>query len=500
MTIDAQDLVRFKTAFKGITAARETPLLAHKVAIPGAAGTSQRVLKILADLDDTLDQASGNALGKRTGKKVLGITVSSDKKSSLKQTSDAIGDEVDLDALSDITKGKGQQDAQDALQSIKDSEGALQTAIVEELLEQAKDANTLEDHAARIGDAFTFLDQPGIAVDGGHDAMVLSLAGLIAKKLGMTETDILSASADQIKAAYLDTIYAKLKMENKANRDPGILKTIQALIEKLSQIDPAKLTQDGEAAAFQAKVLTAKLGDTIALNGARAGKYSVGTQETRSRTLKSSSGQTSALKTQGNKLFSDAVSDALDKIGNTGAGKLLLDAVAATGKELTIMAPSVSSAQRVGQDGTTYYSNSAGNGRVALDPENDIAGEDAADDKIDTEKWRQRDASVALYHEMIHALIGNKGGEVWVSREDKDVTLKLGDQGEYTELRIVGLDYVDDKRGVTFPFSDPAYNPITENQFRIALAKKNGEKVAYLRPFYANVIGQVKLTTDKVSV
>ena len=51
-----------------------------------------------------------------------------------------------------------------------------------------------------------------------------------------------------------------------------------------------------------------------------------------------------------------------------------------------------------------------------------------------------------------------------------------------------------------FPFSDPTYNPITENNYRRALAKSKGERDFWLRPSYANVAGQVKLPTGKVPV
>ena len=45
MTISDADITRFKKAFKGKVAERETPLLAHKVKLPVAATSSDRVKK-----------------------------------------------------------------------------------------------------------------------------------------------------------------------------------------------------------------------------------------------------------------------------------------------------------------------------------------------------------------------------------------------------------------------------------------------------------------------
>ena len=51
-----------------------------------------------------------------------------------------------------------------------------------------------------------------------------------------------------------------------------------------------------------------------------------------------------------------------------------------------------------------------------------------------------------------------------------------------------------DKSGdVTYPFSNPALNPITENEFRKQLAQSSGQATYLPRPTYATVGGQVPL-------
>ena len=491
--IDA--IVRFKTAFRGTTAQQQTPLLAHRVAIPDSVGNDPAVLRVLSSLDDDLDQAAQDATTARAGKQALGRKWSSDKASSLKQVADAIGDQVDLDALEAVTKGKGQQPAQDALARVKDAEQQLQTAVADALFNQADDGTaSLKDRVARVEDAAKFLKQPGVEVDSAEDRLVLSLAGVLAAKLGLPKS-LKDATADEIKSAYLDKVYAPMTMAKKALKDGGEVGPIHEIIlTLLTDVDRSKLTPNGAAEDLVTKLASMKLDQKATLNTARAGKYSSGVQEDREVALSfDGTGAKCKLQVQGNKLFADMVETSLTDIGGTEAGKKLLGALAnAKDKKFQIVAPSVSSAQRLATDGTMLYSNSAGRGKVAFDPQNDLAGEDASPDKLAAEKWRQRDPSVALYHEMIHALIGNNGGEDWTT---SGKTIRIGETGDVTELRIVGINYKTTIDGleVTFPFADETYNPISENAYRKALAQKKGVP-PQVRPYYANVAGQIPRT------
>ena len=506
MTISDADVTRFKKAFKGKVAERDTPLLAHKVKLPAAATSSDRVKKALSDLEAKLATMSSDATGKRTGTKALGRMWSKDKSSSLKETADTLDDEeVDLDALSNIIKGKGQAEAQAALNELKQAEKLIQTAVADELLDQAANATDALEAALRTEEVFNFLGEPGVNVVNAHDKAVIEVAKIIATCLRKPADWLKTATPDEICELYLDKLYGKLKMETKAARDPGVLKPLQNLLSQLDGMQVALLTPGGDAETMVNHVKLAKIGDTIALNQARAGKYSAGAQETRKKKVEAASDKkkTCEVAVQGNKRFADAVDAALANIGKTPAGAALLEAFAQTGKPLTITAPSVSSAQSIAPDGSMVYSNSGGKGRVALDPENTVAGDGGDPTTADREPWRKREASVALYHEMIHALIGNKdGGEPWTSPDDPTATLGLSEVGDVTELRIVGIDYLMDHKGkkVRFPFSDPRYNPITENAYRRELAKSNGETHFLFRPSYANVAGQVPLPTAKIPV
>ena len=73
MTISDADVTRFKKAFKGKVAERDTPLLAHKVKLPAAATSSDRVKKALSDLEAKLATMSSDATGKAQSSPLVGI-------------------------------------------------------------------------------------------------------------------------------------------------------------------------------------------------------------------------------------------------------------------------------------------------------------------------------------------------------------------------------------------------------------------------------------------
>jgi hypothetical protein len=505
MTIAKADIDRFKKAFKGTVAAKDTPLLAHKVALPPSVTGSDRLKKALEALEGKLSTMSADATAKRTGKKMFGSSWTKDSTSSLKQTADALDDEdVDLDALSNITRGKGQAEAQAALNELKNAEKLIQATVVDELIDQVATDTDPKGAATRTDELLAFLSQPGVQVTGAHDKAVLGVAKILAGCLNVTIDWLKKSTPDDLRAVYLDKLYGKLKMDTAASRDPGVMGPLYDALRKLQVVDASLLTPDSDAAILFNTFTAAKIGDNASLNQARAGKYSTGQQEARKAKYPSASadGKGCEVSFEGNKRFVDGVASALGDIAKTPAGKALLDALAKTGKPLKIQAPAISNAKSVGPDGSLVFGNSAGNGVVSVDPENNVAIDGADSGKAATELWRQREASVALYHEMIHALIAKQGGETWKSPDAEDASVSFSDVGDITELRIVGIDYVMDHKGkkVRFPFSDPKYNPITENEYRRALARSKGQKDVYLRPSYANVAGQVPLSTDKVRV
>lgn len=383
-------------------------------------------------------------------------------------------------------------------------ESQLQSAVVEDLFDQASQGATLKDSANLLLEAAGFLSVDGVAVPDGREKTVLAAGALLAKKLGLTEKKLRTGSPDELRGAYVDTVYMKLKIEKSANRDTGDLEPINSLLNQIGTWDEKDFKEGGEARALLTNLKAASLNNSIALNSSKAGKYSTGDAVTNKVTVPKAKNATKDvdLTVKGNKRFTDAVALALGDIGKTDAGKRLMEELSLAGKGVEINAPSLANAKRLDDQGNVQFTNSASNGKVAIDPENDVAGEDATPDKINSEPWRKREASVALYHEMIHVMIGHKGGEKWTAPSNDRAILSLSEQGDITELRIVGIDYEMDFEGqkVLFPFSSPAYNKITENAYRRDLARQKGETDVYLRPSYANVPGQKKLSGDKVPV
>ncbi len=345
-----------------------------------------------------------------------------------------------------------------------------------------------------------------VGPDSGALAALSTLAGAL-----HTTTDALKAMSDEnLQAMYLDVVYAPLKMDRKANRDPGTRGQVHELMKKVEAVDLAKLP-DGDTKDLVAKFKRASLGNDIALNGARAGKFSgTGTQDEAVVPGIKGWDNSKQVSISGNDEFRQKINGLLKVIAQTKVGSMLLLELGgsppndigdthSTAKEtvLQIKPPSVSSAQRVDRStGKVMYSNSAAGTSIAIDPDNSLLGEN--EDQGKKEPWRVRDGAVALFHEMIHIAIKRKGGEVFESLEDPSQKLRISDQGDIAELRIVGIDYKPDK--VTYPFSDSSKNPVTENQFRKEYGELQNLDEVYFRPSYANVKGQVPLGSSPVKL
>ena len=201
-------------------------------------------------------------------------------------------------------------------------------------------------------------------------------------------------------------------------------------------------------------------------------------------------------------------------IAGTAVGKRLLEGIggepdldnpthpAKKQAVVEIKLPKVTHLQYQAPGGDVRYGNAGGAKAITFDPESDVLGQPG---QVAAEPWRQREPAVALFHELIHVYLAKIGGEDWTENglvTGKGSTtvgekLHLSHDDEKSEVRIVGIDYkvpkADKSGDVTYPFSNPALNPITENEFRKQLAQSQGQATYLPRPTYATVGGQVPL-------
>ena len=515
--MSGSQVVQFKMAFNGTLAKRDAPMLSGMQGLPDSVKNTQAVQDVMDALEAELGQLQGEAVSERTGKRVAGRTWVKDGKSTLKAVSDALANGFDTDALEAVTGGKGQAKAQAAIAALKDAEKQLQQAVADELLQQADNAANDADRTHKLGQMVVVVGQ-STAVATGVDEVVERFGAVLERKLGLAAGDLATMTAAEFKAVYLDAVVAPAIMNQKAARvttsgmnattgQPDLDGQLSLLAVEIVQISFNKLTVNGDAARIHALLTQSNVGNKVMTNMSTAGKF---TDEAWPKRLKqlSSGGSTSTLKMGGNQDFQDKTSAALSTIDGIPEGRELFKALAETGHDVAINPPTIANAQRVdAATGTTMFSNSAGcmnyrsptvEGRVAFDPDNNVTGEDVT--KVVAEPWRERDPSVVLYHEMIHTLIANKGGEIWHSpmtrNEDKALeALTVGFDGDVAELRIVGIDYktVINGKELLFPFSDATYNPISENAYRRGFARAKGDPTVNLRPNYMDIQGQQKM-------
>jgi hypothetical protein len=355
--------------------------------------------------------------------------------------------------------------------------------------------------------------EPGTFDAMPGDARLVAAVRTLAKHLGLDVAGLAQLSADELTALYVDKVYAKVQMDRKANRETGAGGKVNEVLVKVLEADASQLPDGDDVKTVVQTVKAAKLGDRIAMGSKRAGKLTTGGTDTDTLTpsLPGWSDE-SQIKIDGNKDFRGKVAALLDVIADTKVGAALLAELGAPPEKaaegevhgtvkktvLEIVPPAVSSAQRMTDDGTVMYSNSAAGTKIALDPDNHFVGENVGQGA--QEPWRVRDAAVGLFHEMVHIYIKKKGGEVFTQEGE---TLQISDQGDMAEIRIVGIPYEKPKKGggkVTFPFHDRTFNPFTENEFRKQFAALKGETEFYLRPTYAKVVGQVPLPTTPQQV
>jgi hypothetical protein len=364
------------------------------------------------------------------------------------------------------------------------------------------------------------------------DQQADGLARTLSRYVGISVSDLLSLSDDEFRSLYIERVYIEsVKAKKGAKGSDPAAKKLSDLVftskdydftalddgpvkDLIAKIRATKLDNNGELGQLPAPALAGSLSSVLTPEGMTEG---------------------AGIQITGNQAMLDKTKEALDAIASTQIGKELFRLLAKYGvkpdeateeeghegrKPAQVVAkiwPSaLATATDVNDKGDLTYGIAAGPGGVGFDPNSNRVGSEAQADK---EEWRKRDASVALFHELIHVLLAMRkkdDPERWdenglVDGREADGSVAMSDQGDMTECRIVGVAYEtklkgsdDVERTVKLPFNDAKQNPLTENQFRLQLAKVKLEKddkaptKAFLRPGYSDQVkAQTKLTSDE---
>jgi NleD-like pathogen effector protein (putative zinc metallopeptidase) len=341
---------------------------------------------------------------------------------------------------------------------------------------------------------------------------VIASVSTLAKAIGLTPAQIKVMSAADLKSRYVEMVLQPFYIARKAAASPGLAGDVVDLMFQMINVD-LKTVPAGDNKDVLALIQQAGLGDRNALMHEYAPKYAQGGVSTEqvSPALPGWAAS-STIAVTGNDDYRDKIKKMIPVIAGTAVGKRLLEGIggepeldaAAHAKNkqavVEIKLPKVTHLQYQTPGGDVRYGNAGGAKAITFDPESDILGKP---DQVGAEPWRQRDAVVGLFHELIHVYIAKIGGEEWTEHglvTDKAAQgekLRISHDDEKAEVRIVGIDYKvakADKTGdVTYPFSNPALNPITENEFRKQLAQSQGQGTFLPRSTYATVAGQVPL-------
>jgi hypothetical protein len=339
--------------------------------------------------------------------------------------------------------------------------------------------------------------------DQAHNASIATLA----RTLGVTRDQLKAMTPDALKALYVAQVLEPFYIARKAGAQTGMAGNVVDLMFHLGNADLDKLP-DGDTKTIIALVKQSSINDRNALMHEPAPKYARGGVSTEEVAPNVPGwADTSRLAITGGDDFRSKVRAMIPQIAGTAVGQKLLAALGgepdleATAHPRTkqvvaeIKLPKVTHFASVTAGGDPRYGNSAGRaggkGFVSFDPESDILGKP---EQVAAEPWRQREPVIALFHELIHVLIASKDGEDWFQGKEQ---LHLTHDDEKAEVRITGINYkvqkADGSGEVEFPFSNPTYNPITENEFRKQLAASQGKQSFLPRPTYATVAGQVPL-------
>lgn len=339
------------------------------------------------------------------------------------------------------------------------------------------------------------------------DAAINSSLSTLARSLGLTVDQLKPMGGNTLKQLYVARVLEPFYIARKSGAPPGAASDVVDLMFKLGQVAAGQLPE-GDTKDLVLKIQQSKIPDRNEMMHELSPKYSqggVGTDEVKPAVP--GWADASRLAVTGNDDFRSKVTAMIPVIASTAVGALLLNGIGGKPdladpkhpktKQVVaeIQLPKISHLQSATAAGDPRYGNAGGwaggKGVVTFDPDSDVLGKA---DQVAAEPWRQREPVVALFHELIHVYIAAKGGEEWTQGGEK---LRLSHDAPDAEVRITGIDYKSKKKDgsgeVTFPFSNPTYNPVTENEFRKQLAAAQGKQTYLPRPTYATVAGQVPL-------
>ncbi|ADB16168.1 hypothetical protein Psta_1493 [Pirellula staleyi DSM 6068] len=498
----AKKLRRFKATF-GIKSNLKSPaLLTGGINLPPNIADSPKVKAAYNKLNLTIEGLRQTALDQRDGN--IGIASSSQKVADLLDKG-----KLDLADLLKVAKGKGEAVAKQVLSEVMAAEKEIQEAVVATYIDEAKVTFQNDDISgtiAKLKEMKQFIDNPDVDYPLGDEVFVNSSIAVMCKAVGMTPQEFVQKDAEDLKAYFIENVYAPMKVKQRKAQPVGSLGDICQFADLLHGFDPQAI-QDDDVKEWLQKLKDSTIGQSAmgVLNGNRPGKFTSGGVANEDVALNLPNWpQNGVIKiNQGNDAFKNKTKAVLNEIATTPMGKQFLIDCAGGDPPIAITPPSVASAQRIDPSGKVLYSASEGNGSAAFDPDNDVTGADDSPQLLQNEPWRQREPSIALFHEMIHCYIYQKGGEDFTAPSDNSVTIRVGHTGDLAELRIVGIPYDHDAGGgriVRFPFDDVNYNPYSENAYRKALARAKGKNQTDLRTHYMNIKGQVKLPNAPVNV
>jgi Effector protein len=339
------------------------------------------------------------------------------------------------------------------------------------------------------------------------DAAINASISTLARSLGLTVDQLKPMAGNAVKQLYVARVLEPFYIARKSGAPPGAASHVVDLMFNLGQVAAGQLP-DGDTKDLVLKIQQSKIPDRNEMMHELAPKYSQGGVATDEvKPALPDWADTSRLAVTGNDDFRSKVTAMIPVIASTAVGALLLNGIGGKPdlanpkhpktKQVVaeIQLPKVSHLQSATAGGDPRYGNAGGwaggKGVVTFDPDSDILGNAG---QVANEPWRQREPVVALFHELIHVFIAAKGGEEWTQDGEK---LRLSHDAPDAEVRITGIDFKSKKKDgsgeITFPFSNPTYNPVTENEFRKQLAAAQGKQTFLPRPTYATVAGQVPL-------
>jgi len=338
--------------------------------------------------------------------------------------------------------------------------------------------------------------------DRATESLVFSLM----RALAIDQTQLKAMTPDTLRSAYINKVLLPFQIDRKAGKLDAPSEMVTKIMYQVGLVDLAKMP-DGDTKDAIDKMKQAGLHETNNLMDQPAPKFASGGVST-DQVKPSVPGwaDTSTIAITGNLDYRDKVKAMIPIIAGTPVGQMLLAKLGGDEPDIgdgkhpankaavvEIKLPPLKVLDYQAPSGDMVYSNSGGKGAVTFDADSSMIGKPGEEV---SEPWRLREPVIGLFHELVHVLLAKTDGETWKEAGEK---MQVGVNGDVPELRIVGVDYkakkADGSGEVVFPFSNPARNPITENEFRKQYAASKGLSTFLLRPKYARVPGQVELST-----